>query len=79
MARIINSADEIIDVLGGTGAVSRLLTKPGQEVSQQTVFNWRERGFPAYRYLEIRTMLRRQGVKFSNEIFARMGRNGGNS
>jgi hypothetical protein len=69
MARIINSADKIIDQLGGTGAVSRKLG-----VSQQTAWNWRERGFPWHRYPEIRTLLRRERLKFSREIFAHNGR-----
>lgn len=72
MARIIKDADEIIDALGGIGAVGKLLG-----ASPQTVFNWRGRGFPAYRYPEVRALLRRERLKFSNDIFARMGRNGG--
>lgn len=70
--KVYSSADEAIDRLGGPRAVGQLLGG----VSERVVWNWRERGFPAHRYIEIRDLLRRNRMRFSPELFARMGKSG---
>jgi hypothetical protein len=67
----VYSADEAIDRLGGPRTVGELLG-----VNERVVWNWRERGFPAHRYIEIRDLLRRQRLRFSPDLFARMGNRG---
>jgi hypothetical protein len=64
----VHSADEAIDRLGGPRTVGELLG-----VNERVVWNWRERGFPAHRYFEIVALLRRERLKFSRDLFARMG------
>ena len=73
MRRIIKDANEAIDALGGPRTVGELLG-----VDERVVWNWRERGFPAHRYPKIAPLLRRHRLRFSLDVFARMGkRNGG--
>jgi hypothetical protein len=68
---IITSADEAIDALGGPRKVGKLLNG----VEERTVWNWRIRGFPSHRYPEIQQLLRRHKLKFTRDVFARMGSN----
>jgi hypothetical protein len=71
---IITSADEAIDALGGPRKVGKMLKEPsGEPVDERVVWNWRIRGFPAHRYPEIQRLLRRHRLKFTNDVFARMG------
>lgn len=42
-AEIINSADEVIDRLGGNSAVARMFEPP---LTPNAVGNWRDRGLP---------------------------------
>ena len=75
MRRIIKSADEAIDALGGPRAVGALLG-----VGESVVWNWRVRGFPAHRYRDIVPLLQEEGLRFLPDVFARMGKskhNGG--
>jgi hypothetical protein len=63
------SADEAIDRLGGPRTVGELLGG----VNERVVWNWRERGFPAHRYIEIRALLRRHRLRFTaTDLFARI-------
>lgn len=53
MARTLTTPDEVIDTLGGTGAVARLLG-----VDDRVVSNWRGRGLPPETYLVLTQALR---------------------
>ncbi|HSR80892.1 MAG TPA: YdaS family helix-turn-helix protein [Hyphomicrobiaceae bacterium] len=64
MARKVNNATEAIDVLGGTAAVARLLG-----VRDNVVSNWRVRGVPPARYLELGDLLKRRRIKFTPDLF----------
>lgn len=54
----LNTTSEVIDALGGTAAVARLMG-----VSLQVVTNWRARKqFPAYTYLGLKEALGERNV-----------------
>lgn len=50
-------ADEVIDALGGTSAVARLIESP-----PSTVHSWRKIGIPSSRLAHLRLIAREQGV-----------------
>jgi DNA-binding transcriptional regulator YdaS (Cro superfamily) len=64
MSRKVNSAAEAIDVLGGTAAVARLLG-----VRDNVVSNWKVRGVPPARHLQLGSALKRRRIKFDPALF----------
>lgn len=58
MPKQINSADEVIEALGGTGAVARLFG-----VDDRVVSNWRraDRGLPPYTFVTLTKALASEG------------------
>jgi len=50
-------ADDVIDALGGTSAVARLIESP-----PSTVHSWRKIGIPSSRLAHLRLIAREQGV-----------------
>jgi hypothetical protein len=57
MAEQINTADEVIDRLGGPTEVSRLIG-----VSIQAVTNWRTRGLPPETFVVLTTELNKKSL-----------------
>lgn len=55
--RCVKSANEVIDVLGGTTAVANALG-----VTPTVVSNWRSRGLPPETYVALISMLRERGI-----------------
>lgn len=53
----INTADEVIDVLGGTRAVARLMG-----VDDRVVSNWRERGLPPETFVALTSKLKEKNL-----------------
>ena len=53
----------IIDAMGGTTAVSRLLAAP-----ISTVHSWRARGIPASRLAHMRLVAKMQGIKLPGVV-----------
>jgi hypothetical protein len=60
----IGDPDEAIDVLGGTAQVARLL-----QVGDNVVSNWRTRGFPPRRFVEIGGLLKQRGYDAAPAMF----------
>jgi len=61
----LQSADEVIDVLGGPSEVARLTG-----VGASAVVNWRTRGIAPDKFLLVREALKRIGLEASPEVFA---------
>lgn len=57
MLEQINSTGKAIDELGGDAAVARLLRVKDTRV----VWNWRERGFPQWTFVLLKSALERKG------------------
>ena len=64
MTRKVNNATEAIDVLGGTAAVARLLG-----VRDNVVSNWKVRGVPPVRHIQLGNVLKRRRIKFDPALF----------
>lgn len=77
MRKTLTSADEVIDALGGTFAVTRLL----ELNSHKAVSNWRTRGLPARTFLRLTAELANRGLKASPSLWgiAEAGRSNGRS
>ncbi len=54
-----NAADHIIDTLGGTTAVSRMIDAP-----PSTVHSWRKNGIPRSRMAHLRLVASAEGIEF---------------
>lgn len=66
MSKRINTVDEVIDTLGGTGAVARMLG-----VDDRLVSNWRrpDRGLPAYTYVALIKALEAKGFSAPSTLW----------
>lgn len=58
MAEEVNSAEEIIDRLGGPTAVARAIGN----VSPKAVSMWKSRGLPSWSFLAVRKLLKERGM-----------------
>lgn len=56
-AELIKSADDVIDKLGGTNAVARLMRLDARAVS-----NWRKRGLPPETFVALTAALNANGL-----------------
>ena len=59
MAEQINSADEVIDRLGGNSVVAKLIDPP---VTPNAVGNWRVRGLPPETFLALTQALNAKDI-----------------
>jgi hypothetical protein len=65
MRKTLTTADEVIDALGGTFAVTRLL----ELSSHKAVSNWRTRGLPARTFLRLSEELDTRGFEASPTLW----------
>ena len=65
MGRNLNTADEVIDALGGTGKVAVLTGRPIAAVS-----NWRKRGLPAETFVVLTGALLAIGCRAPVELWS---------
>lgn len=59
MAEQINTADEVIDYLGGNTIVAKMFDPP---LTPNAVGNWRERGLPPETFITLTTALNARGL-----------------
>lgn len=64
----MTEADHIIDGLGGTSAVARLLNAP-----ISTVHSWRQNGIPASRLAHLRLAAQAEGLRWPEDDVAAHG------
>jgi hypothetical protein len=69
MAEQINSANEVIDRLGGNTVLAGLLDPP---VTPNAVGNWRERGFPPETFIAITSLLNARNLYAPLTLWRRM-------
>jgi hypothetical protein len=63
-SRVITSAEEAIDALGGANFVAELFG-----IGPNAVRNWYRRGFPPEAYALLAPRLRQAGCEFSDKLF----------
>lgn len=64
MIRKLKTVDEVIDRLGGTGAVARITRRRPQAVT-----NWRKRGLPRKTFLILSAELRKARLSAPAELW----------
>ncbi len=66
MLEQVNSVGEAIDALNGDAAVARLLGL----ADTRNVWNWRERGFPRWTFIELNEALKAIGKTAPDSLWA---------
>ncbi len=71
----LNSTGEVIDALGGTAALAKLLSVgPDEIVKMQVVTNWRSmEQFPAHTYVAIKAALKAAGHEAPDSLWRMLG------
>jgi hypothetical protein len=60
MAKLLRTAAELIDEMGGAAQVAEMIGE-----NRTTVGNWRTRGIPAATYLRLQKLIQSKGLKAS--------------
>ena len=66
---MINETNKIIDSLGGTGVLAKLLG-----VNLSAVSNYRKKGFPARLHYKIASLCNEKGISINEKIFGNISR-----
>ena len=67
---MINETNKIIDLLGGTSILAKLLG-----VNLSAVSNYRKKGFPARLHYKIASLCNERGISIDEKIFGGISRN----